>query len=561
MQLFQNIILILLAIKIIDAHLGNIAESINKIFYFKKVLVVFQNNSDVERYNISHWNFQKTLFNVYKPVILKTEKFKNYLIIVENELHMNIVLEKLNSSKYRNEKANYAILTTSKHKDTIERYFATLWKYRIIHNVIIMKNKKNTDLFQANPYGENNCFKTMKFKKITITNNLFTVAKLLSGCSLTFLRMSIKMLGMPYYGEKCFDCGIVDKIILSLGYMLNFTANHVDSTIEMENVLQFNFTESIHHRNLSHIDVIYISNRYEAFYALYDISNVLFYDTVNWIVAQTKLLPHRELLTKIFSMETWGYILASLVACAMILLMQKIPLVSSVFVTIGLALSQVYFADDNTIVYLFVQIFQLMFFILCCTFQSKLISVLFTPYFQEGITSLEDLVLQNYSIILFPYMAEQFLATNYPILHKFAENTIPIAENLVDRAAKMNKGKFASSAYNLGLKYTNFINNTVKSLGARYMISYEPAFLFKNGPPVVESIDKVLQIMLEGGFIDKIQSDIIYKQHSGSVTNSPLLLEHFEFGFIILCVGYASGVVIFVLEILGKFVLDRFIYK
>lgn len=527
---------------------NKITYKINELYNAKKVTVVYNNNSIIRDYEIFSWTFQMTLFNVNKKVLLNLEKYYNYIILLENAISIDTIIRGLNNSVFRNEKANYIVIVkTLKNVSETKHIFSTLWQYRIIHSLLITtEDDKDIKLLHANPYGENHCFKQMNFHPVLETTNIFTVYKLLSGCNLTFLRTNKKLFLMPYCGQG-YQFGILDKIVVLLANLTNMTLNLVETTYQMEEILMQNFT--IQHKNFSHIDMYCGVNRHEDFYPAYDVSDIVIHDTQEWIVAKAKQLSYRTIFFYVFSLPTWLCIILTIISIAFIIYANNFSLFYSILLSFGIALLQTQAKMKNGVIRFILNLYQLTFLIICYVFQANLIGVLFTPYYEKGVESLEDLVLLNYTTLLFPYVRDQFLATNYSILHSIAHNMEGIMESFAERILKINRGKFATYNYNIILKYTNYGNNTLKSLGSRYMIPYELVLFAKNGPPVMESLNNAIVTLHEAGFFNKILSEAVFHKKVSSVGKVVLTLEHLEYGFDILLFGYVVALLLFLFEI------------
>lgn len=290
------------------------------------------------------------------------------------------------------------------------------------------------------------------------------------------------------------------------------------------------------------------------------ISDIIFYDYVVWIVPKPQKLSNIKIIASVFETSCWMVIFAVLTTLIPIwyLLVQQQTISSEmnfsrcaldiVSITLGFGITNI--TNRLFLIVLLLYSFHINYF-----FQGQLASILTSPIYEAKISTMEQLIDSRLHIVIND-------AINKESVLKDAQH--PLSKRLYNRLEVLP----SKSSYNLTriLGDKSFSNMAIKSFLSDINITdahrlrtdmvidtllmrMEASYRMRKGNPYTLTINEVLKSVREGGLWMKWLSDlkkIMFLEAEPEIV--VLTLQHLEMAFVMLGIGYALATGVFVYE-------------
>jgi hypothetical protein len=213
-------------------------------------------------------------------------------------------------------------------------------------------------------------------------------------------------------------------------------------------------------------------------------------------------------------------------------------------------------------------------------YQSSLISVLTRPQFEPAVDTVEKLLKSDMAYGYVAPLKPWFRRTDEPAYKKVIKNGIECST--LDACLKriVASQHFAVCGGGLHVLYLSYRKKYGYSGGPKFIpfkdeyASYLASMFFRPGSPFLESFNRIIYGLVEYGMVEKFWEDI-KRRHIGDVDEDGnndededaegdgsdvvvLTLDHLQGAFILLLLGLAFGLLMFILEILS-FILRKYL--
>ncbi|KAF5273861.1 hypothetical protein FQA39_LY00976 [Lamprigera yunnana] len=504
----------------------------------------FNNNNNQHRQNSTYNSFApkeiiSQISDSYKPIHLKTEYTRNFVILTKSAFSLNQELNHLKNNRLWSDsnspRGKFLIITYTTEVFEIFSMFSK----RMIMDVIILvpSYHKRHLVYMSNPWGngyhcENSS--TLIHSSQRCSQKLKKIVKMpirnYGGCPLSFNINSI-----TWKMEK----NAIDFLMDALKIYLNLTMHYGNSTqYPLQVTLNANY------------------NRHET-------TKIIFQIDWTWITAATIRVVHFETISSLFQKEVWlltGLVfLITVLAWWITILLPTATNKFYQFCNVFIELTSLTIHGTISLIpnmhilrYIFL-IYSFYALIVQTAFNTNLIQVLTVPHYSHAITSTKELIQSNMSLHVSSFVHHKVLrstnssAIGFRKLKKQLRTTknyshsLDLIYNFRNAALLMPIVDFFET--NEKRKFNTFTDNYI--LGTVQLV-----FVLPKGHVLVDSINEIITVLTESGIYKRHIEGII--QVSGKNTNVdefvPLSLQHLSFVFALYIVGILLTVFVFLLE-------------
>lgn len=328
--------------------------------------------------------------------------------------------------------------------------------------------------------------------------------------------MTFKDLGLPF----------------DIGFSVETLLKHKDATSDVD-------TLSLYYTRLL------------AYYTHFDVSKILYYGNVNWVIA--KPTAKKNLIANTFSIENIG-LMTLFVLCIVLLLKYStsLSIIDVYFISIKLFFGYSLGNQAKHIHRFLFICFQFSCMLLCYIFQAKLSSLLTKSVYPYSINTVFEMIDSEYVPII---------ANNFPAV----DSNDSYGTRLLQKGFSLDSFEVESlkdGLFALPIDWNSIIyhglDNDLKMLGSDYLRPMTCVFVFHKDFAMLEALDEVIGIVHSGGFIVKCLMDVFpIKRKVPSKDIKVLSVQNLETPFNILF----GGIVLSVFVFLGELVVYKYIRK
>ncbi|KAF5273856.1 hypothetical protein FQA39_LY00971 [Lamprigera yunnana] len=457
-----------------------------------------------------------------KPVILKTQYTRNFVIFTKSDVSLDTQLNQLKGSSLwsasNSRRGKFLVIADTTR---VFKIFNVFWKITITGVMVLVPSYDNKHLvYRSNPWS--NGFRW---------NDPSTLIWQIQHCPENINEL-VKM-PIRNYG----------------GCYINFNINSITWKIEQKalhflfNALHIYLNITITHKNhLYHLQVNFNDN-----YDYADNTKVVFQSDWMWITAAPVRVFRFETISSLFQGEVWmltGLIfLITIIACLIVVFLfsntsNKFFQFCHVFIEVtSLTIRAVVTVIPKTryLSYIFL-IYSFYALIIQTAFNTNLIRVLTVPHYSHAITSAKEIIESNMSVYVSDLMYDKVLRSTDSSAIGFSKlkNQLLITNNY---------------SYSFDLIY-NFQNAALLMPAVDFLeINGKKEFNTFTDNYIVDSINEIITILTESGIYKKhIEHNKLVPEKNVLAPFLPLNLQHLYFVFALFVGGLLLSVFVFMLE-------------
>ncbi|XP_061711514.1 uncharacterized protein LOC133520846 [Cydia pomonella] len=508
-----------------------------------------------------------------------------FIIFGQNLSYFQNLIDVMNKDNYRKPEAIYIIMIADTTKDNIILVFHTLWKYHIIHTLIIVRETNNySSIFSYFPYAEGGCGRNYSNTvKISDCNRVKTSdimdsihehdIPILKNCVLQVATHNYPPLVMSDKDSKNeYAVGIEIFFLNILAQTENISLNYIFlSETEFGQVFD-NFTvtgilRKLHENEVDLIIGAFALNSRRALFFDFIWTHFAYEDSFVIVTPSSGLLERWKIIYKVFTPLVWLLLLIIFLLCSFLLSNNKdyytvlnkyisselLNLFGNCTHNIKLSLKRQTFKNLIIVHWIWFG------FLVNCFYQTKLTS--FTTYRTSKSQLNEYISLYDFNITpCFAPDIASFMKSSgqVPIIHEEYLETLgcETADLSMDMVAK-TQNKYTVTHY---YRYLWWITrNPTKKAQIHVMKEklYNTlyAIFLKRGFPLLKDFQLKILRLVDNGFVDVAKKIHMFDNDvdsnvGGSFEISSLKLVDFIIPFSILSTGLVLAFVIFIIELM-----------
>lgn len=527
------------------------------------------------------------------------EKAKNYLMILEHMIELDANIQQLNKLPTWNPHAKAIVYIQFREEfdkdDLVKSIINEFRKHKLLRSIVFVDfpETKEVKAYTWEPYSVTNCANTceeVKLLDICKDNFIEQISEMidieeipnLSLCPLNVFTVVSEPYVMPptrkkttssYSDEYEFDLGIEINLLKMIADTSNMTLviRFTNTTEDLGEIYPNKTVTGIFQLlNSGEVDSI-IGNieTNEVMRKVFDSSCSYMQDDIAWCVPKAGNSLTWSNLVTIFTTSTWVTTLAAILVVASIFHWFKYKENSretkwpteSILMTIGMVLGWgVLFKPKSTAFRLLLFSWLLFSLNINTTYQSFLRSFLIHPKSSKQISTVDEIMLTDFSVkgkddILKHFNEENvkglnaFVLKRFKICEKFEEciNEVRSNKNIIVAGSRM-QAKYQDLQIGKGSAMVFCLDDT------ETIYKYGVVILFRKWYPFLLRFNRIIRSVTENGLIWKWNNEVnTHPPVSEQNDMVPLGMKHVMGAFIFLSIGYCSCFVVCSLELLVYF--------
>ncbi|KAF5303778.1 hypothetical protein FQR65_LT08113 [Abscondita terminalis] len=487
---------------------------------------------------------------------LKIDTYPSYIIRIENHSTLLQTMLFLTSSSfftYKDYFNSWYLLIMNDNSDLqIDKVFQLFWNSRIFNVALLTstdneKNKTLGTIYTSNPfYKENFCGVYCRNIRSQECNSQTSI--IFETLYKDFNQCSIAMLVGNKYGPIS-PVAIIGINILS----------EISKKVNAKFIVYYGTNDNTDEKVSVCLQII--TQQYES-YEFYDLSDILLWDNLVFVMRGGDLISPITALFVIFKMEVWVMILASILITSLVLWMISSRRPKKNFSEYSKILLNVFSAtlwgnflsiSQRTEIRCICICYLIYHIHIQTGFTSNLTTILTTPRYESGISNIEQLADSKISIYTLDFVKDMYFSdiakseciytkikSQMRYVYKLNNSLLVNHQSLLisELSAKMNS-YFLNNTVRLNTISANTITGSSKSI-----------FCLHFGKFFMNTLNHFIGIMKESGIAQEVKKKTYgrYTLPNYDQLITPLTLHHLMSAFILWIIGILISVVVFMIE-------------
>lgn len=523
------------------------------------------------------YNSGYILLNVNNSIhkLKKMERVNFYLLIFDNIDEFSDWLVEVKQLEMWNPDGKFVVFVHNCVK--LEDVFELAWKFYLLKFYYLQERANGLDVFSYFPYKSYQCKDYNSSYQFscndltdTIADNLFqnTIPEDLQNCEVKFIAYQVPpyVLNPQKYRGDPEKAGLEVIVFNTLADKMNFTEVYLKVNFSTSGGKKKHFDFMFGELYNQRADVVFglmAADKNASFQNLHP--SIL--EQTTWWFPTAHVQPRWLNLIKIYKSVVWLYILLSMVGNGIVwwLFGRKLERYGQfdryrncvLFSWYILLQGGIHVLPNSNTVRILVMSWILYAILMCVTYQSQLISILFKPIYEPQISNAEELLKSNLKFGFYPPTDIFFRDPDDPIQRAVLKDYIqcPITEECVNRTAfqrdfAVMKSKrqvlFLSKIY-----YTN-PDGSQMLYPCKDGYPMRPMYFVLRGYPLFDQFNHNIMFLHASGLIHKWDKAVISVNYIPSTRTNlvPLTINHLLFGFLCLFIGLCISCCVFVCEVI-----------
>lgn len=492
--------------------------------------------------------------------------YVNYVLFVKNYKVFTQYIAKLRQSgiwdKLNSPRGKFFVVNNA--NSTIRlKILKHLWR-NDIYRTILFQNDDQGKFYSANPFLDKNIFNVNEDELGSCQNlsRVNFIDYVLFMDKRDFFHSTgyyyLPYTGVPGSKYQGITLSLLDLIKIKININVVY---HVSSDAENNEFYvtgRTNLTEQLIYDGI--LDAFFVSNLYWHYYEVYEITSNAYLEEQYWIIAKPPKKSGADVIVNLFTLQAWMCLITTYIIMSLTFsLLAKIEnercytTLNSFQVVLAANLgfyTAIYLKSKYLKLLLFITLLYSIIVFNCVN--GGLSSALTNPGYERGITNLKEMIDSNVQPFWNMQKIKLLEAHNTTMAKKLraksiAYDAVTSPRNRVDFVKK--KLNYCTTAYDSYLKL--YGTEGIRIIGQEFLIPHDIRFGLKKGHPYVPHFNKIIDLVVESGFVKKWVNDIKNVTWDKTVVNKKVVLTivHLQAAFNLLLYGLGGAIIIFLLEI------------